>query len=67
MCIRDSCYTQNSIISVRRRPDEDEDKKVIREIGRKIIALTAEADAYTGEERNQFMRDKLTEIERDYA
>jgi len=52
---------------VKRRADPDEDKKVIREIGRKIISLTADADAYAGEERNQFMRDKLTEIERDYA
>lgn len=61
------CYTQNTIISVRRRPDDEEDKKVIREIGRKIVALTAAADAYIGEERKQFMRDKLTEIERDYG
>ena len=52
---------------MRRRPDDEEDKKVIREIGRKIVALTAAADAYIGEERKQFMRDKLTEIERDYV
>jgi nitrite reductase/ring-hydroxylating ferredoxin subunit len=61
------CYTQNDVLCVRRRADESEDRKVIREIGRRIIAATTEADGHVGEQRNRFMRDQLEAIERDYG
>jgi tert-butyl alcohol monooxygenase / tert-amyl alcohol desaturase len=61
------CYTQNNVLSISKRADEKEDKDMIREIGRRIIAITTEADNYIGNERNQFVRRKLEAIEQHYG
>ena len=40
---------------------------MIRAIGRNILSVIAEADAYIGEERNQFVCEQLKMIERTYG
>jgi tert-butyl alcohol monooxygenase / tert-amyl alcohol desaturase len=58
------CYTQNTTLKIPRQPTEEADKKLIREIGRKLIDVTAKADAYLGAERNAFVQRELAAIER---
>lgn len=61
------CYTQNNVLSISKRTDDQEDKDMIREIGRKIISITSEADNYVGQERRKFVCRKLEELERHYG
>lgn len=61
------CYTQNSILKIAKRADDEGDRKMIRAIGRNILSVIAEADAYIGEERNQFVCEQLKMIERTYG
>ena len=61
------CYTQNTILELPRRNSEEEDKRMIREIGRKLVDLTAKADAYLGAERNAFMQRELAALEQAHA
>jgi phenylpropionate dioxygenase-like ring-hydroxylating dioxygenase large terminal subunit len=59
-------YTQNTVLKVQRQPTDEEDRRVIREIGRKITDITAEADSFAGETRNAFVRDRLAALEHTY-
>ncbi len=61
------CYTQNNVLNIPKRSNDEEDKAVIKEIGQKIIKLTEEADDCIGEERKALMREKLELLERTYA
>lgn len=60
-------YTQNTVLQVRRRPTDEEDRRVIREINRKIVDIMAEADSRTGAERDAYVRERLEILERSYA
>lgn len=60
-------YTQNTILMISRRSADDEDKRIIREIGRKLVEITAAADAYVGAERAGFVQQRYEELERAYA
>lgn len=60
-------YTQNTVLALRKRATEEEDARVIREIGYKIVDITAEADSRTGADRDAYVRGRLEEIERSYA
>lgn len=57
-------YTQNTILQIRRRASAEEDKRLIRELGRKLIDITTQADDLVGEERNTFVRQRFEELER---
>jgi hypothetical protein len=60
-------YTQNNVLAIARRPSEEEDEKMIKEIGPKLIAIAEAGDAYVGDERKTFIVGKLEELERQYA
>lgn len=59
-------YTQNTMLNLRRRATDEEDKRLIREVGRRIVKIMSMADAHLGEQRNSFVRDELETIEREY-
>jgi len=60
-----NCYTQNSILSIPRRPTEDEDRAMIKRIGRAIVGIAAEADQCLPAERTAFVVSRLEQMERD--
>ena len=60
-------YTQNTTLKLQRRATEEEESRVIREIGRKLIDISARADAYLGTARNAFVKQELETIERTYS
>ncbi|HVB81517.1 MAG TPA: Rieske 2Fe-2S domain-containing protein [Candidatus Binataceae bacterium] len=59
-------YTQNTTLRIPRRTSDEEDKRIIGEVGRKLIEITAQADEFVGEERNVFVRRHFEELERSY-
>ncbi|KAA3625833.1 MAG: ring-hydroxylating oxygenase subunit alpha [Proteobacteria bacterium] len=60
------CYTQNNTLRVPRRANDEEDRKLIKEVGRRIISITEDADVYQGEERVRYVKDRLEALEREY-
>lgn len=58
------CFTQNSVLEIPRCPSKEEDEKMLREVGRKIVDIIAAGDKYMGAERKAFVRRKLEELER---
>ncbi len=58
------CYTQNTLLDIPRRGDEAQDQDMLRALGRAIVELSAQADAYTGAQRDAFVRQRLEELER---
>lgn len=61
------CYTQNNVLAVPRRPSEEEDRAMIKRVGRRIIEITQEADEYSPAERKQFIVSRLEELEKTAA
>jgi hypothetical protein len=59
-------YTQNSVLAIPERESAAEDKALIREIGRRLIQITAEADALAGAARLDFVRGCYAELERSF-
>lgn len=57
------CYTQNSILSIPRRSTEEEDRAMIKRVGRCIIEIAKEADHVIPEKRNAFIVAGLEELE----
>jgi tert-butyl alcohol monooxygenase / tert-amyl alcohol desaturase len=60
-------YTQNNVLKLPRRGDKAEDEKMIKEIGKKLIAIATAADEHAGDARKTFVVGKLEELERQYA
>jgi hypothetical protein len=58
------CYTQNTSLDIPRRASEAEDNEMLRRLGRAVLKITADGDAYVGAERDRFIRGKLEELER---
>ena len=58
------CYTQNTLLDIRRRASEAEDNELLRSLGRTVLKITAAADAHVGAERDAYIRAKLEELER---
>lgn len=56
-------YTQNTVLNIPVQPTPDADKAMIRDIGRKLIQITSEADGLLGTERLQFVRSCYSELE----
>tara|TARA_E500000331_G_scaffold345999_1_gene384249 strand:- start:71 stop:1504 length:1434 start_codon:yes stop_codon:yes gene_type:complete len=61
------CYTQNSVLAISERPTEEEDRKTLKALGRRVVDAIAKGDAYVGEERDVFVRGLLQDIERGYS
>jgi phenylpropionate dioxygenase-like ring-hydroxylating dioxygenase large terminal subunit len=57
------CYTQNTLLDIPRRPTEEEDNKLLLSLGRSIVRITADADAYAGAERDAFIAARLEALE----
>jgi phenylpropionate dioxygenase-like ring-hydroxylating dioxygenase large terminal subunit len=60
-------YTQNNVLLLPRRASEDEDRAMLKQIGREIIRITAEADHLRGAERSATVVRGLEELERRAA
>lgn len=58
------CYTQNTVLDIPRRPNEEEDQALIKTIGRRIIDIMAEADSLMDAERDRLVGERLAELER---
>ncbi|MCC2098116.1 MAG: hypothetical protein KDJ29_14570, partial [Hyphomicrobiales bacterium] len=61
------CYTQNDVLRIKTRGTDEEDRALIKKIGRRIVEACGEADSLDMEERKKFMVAKLEEIERTAA
>jgi tert-butyl alcohol monooxygenase / tert-amyl alcohol desaturase len=59
------CYTQNDILEIPRRGTHEEDREMIRETGRRIVAITAEADTLPPADRPQWIKEKIESLEHD--
>ena len=58
------CYTNNFVMDIPRRTAEQEDSEMIRRLGRNIVNIAAEGDAYVGRKRDAFIRKRLEVLER---
>lgn len=58
------CYTNNFVMDIPRRTAEQEDSEMIRRLGRNIVDIAAEGDAYVGRKRDAFIRKRLKVLER---
>lgn len=61
------CYTQNDVLRIAKRGSDEEDRALIKAIGRKIVEVSAAADGLDLESRKRFMIESLEEIERTSA
>ncbi len=50
-------------MDIPRRAAEQEDGEMIRRLGRSIVEIAAEGDAYVGRERDDFIRQRLEVLE----
>lgn len=60
----DYCFTQNDVIRVPKRPSREEDRDLIKRIGRKIVDITARANDLDPKARTQFIVREIEELER---
>ena len=58
------CYTQNTALDIPQRATEAEDNDLLLTLGRTVLEITAEGDAYIGAERDAHIRGKLEQLER---
>lgn len=58
------CYTNNTVLEIPQRPTVEEDRAMIRDLGREIVAIAAAGDAYTGRKRDTYIRARLEALER---
>jgi hypothetical protein len=59
-------YTQNTVLDIPQRSSTEDDRQMIREIGRKLVAVTSEGDTLESAERAHFIRRKIEKMERNY-
>ena len=57
------CYTQNDVLEIKRRPDDEEDRQMMGQLARDIVGVTAEADEMEGEKRDSYIRDGIEKLE----
>lgn len=58
------CYTQNDVLNVPRRPDPEEDRNLIKKIGRAVIDITGQASELDPVERDRFVIRAVEDLER---
>ncbi len=63
----DYCYTQNDILHVPRRASRDEDREMIRMVGRRIVEITAHADALEPAQRALAIKRSIEALESEAA
>ena len=56
-------FAQDSTLRVPRHPDREEDRKVIKEMGRKVYQVMLEADAVPSREREAYILVRLDELD----
>ncbi|MBH62157.1 MAG: ring-hydroxylating oxygenase subunit alpha [Alphaproteobacteria bacterium] len=56
-------YGQDVIYNLPRHPDPDEDHKAIKEMGRRVYQIVAEADAIDSRERKAYIINRLDELD----
>lgn len=61
------CYTQNSVLAIPKRPTDEEDRAMIKRVGRRIIEIAQEADCCNPEERKRLILSRLQQLEKDTA
>jgi hypothetical protein len=61
------CYTQNNVLEIKQRPSEEEDRALIKAIGRAIVDIMSEADELNSAERRAFVEHRLSDLERRAA
>ena len=57
------CYTQNTLLDIPLRETEKDDNDMLAKLGRSVLNITAQGDAYDQIERDAFIRAKLSELE----
>lgn len=56
-------FGSDTTLRVPRLPDVDADRKLMKEMGRKVYAIMADADAVTSRERRAYIRARLDELD----
>jgi hypothetical protein len=59
-----NCYTQNTVLSIPRPASDSEDRALIKKIGRQLVELTAEGDAFEGDDRKRYIVSRIEELEK---
>lgn len=59
------CYTQNTVLRIPARSSEEQERDVLRKVGRRIIDICAEADRLTPAERKQFIVARIEQLEKE--
>jgi nitrite reductase/ring-hydroxylating ferredoxin subunit len=60
-------YTHNSVLKIKRLPNEDEDQALIRKLGKQILKIIEDGDKFNDTERDEFIKGKMTELEASYG
>ena len=55
-------YSQDTILRIHKHGSEDEDRETMRLLGRKVVDVLFEGDAYSGDARDAFIRDRLATL-----
>jgi tert-butyl alcohol monooxygenase / tert-amyl alcohol desaturase len=59
----DYCFTQNDVLEVGKQATRDEDREMIRQLGRKIVEITAQANELAPEARRQQVQQEIEALE----
>lgn len=59
--------TQNTVLRIPRQADQAADERLIRQISKELHRITADSDAYEGDERERFVLSAYAEVERRWA
>lgn len=65
--LQNYCYTQNTVLRLPKRNDENEERKLLIKLGRSIVDIMAEADKLNSDDRRVFVISRLEELEREAA
>lgn len=65
--LQNYCYTQNTVLRLPSRSNAEEEREILRKIGRSIIDIMAEADNVDVDKRRDFVVSRLEELERETA
>jgi hypothetical protein len=58
------CYTNNTVLEIPQRSTDEEDRAMLKTLGREIVAIAAAGDAYTSRKRDAYIRARLEALER---
>ena len=55
-------YSQDTILRIPKRGSDDEDREMMRLLGRKVVDVLFEGDVYSGDARDAFIRGRLATL-----